>query len=87
VGHLLGAPVYEVTPTRGQVKSNSELDLFTQLAVTAASVEMRLQTTDNANDFWIILSVATVTAPWAPEPFVAMMNDNWTTLNDETTLI
>jgi hypothetical protein len=84
VSHLRGWRVYEVTPARDQLKSNSLLGRATFDAVAAIETWLEIY---NANDFKIRLLTRHVAPSFPPAvPEVPNMNDNWTKLNDKNSL-
>jgi hypothetical protein len=78
MSHLLGWKVYEVTPTRAQVKLKGTLGAFTFSAETAVEAQLEIANEDN---FRIILLISIVAASRLfSTPWVAITSDNWTML-------
>jgi hypothetical protein len=78
MSHLLGWKVYEVTPTRAQVKLKGTLGAFTFSAETAVEAQLEIA---NANKFRVILLISIVAASRLfSTPWVAITSDNWTML-------
>ena len=80
---VLGLNVYEATPTRGQLKSKWVLGLVTFPVEVADETQLEIY---NVKCLEIIHLTSHVASPCPSAPLVATTNDNWTMLNDKTTL-